>query len=146
MDFKKGITKFFQLTLKRNKREYKTFLQRQAERFCPMKDLLPKMLADIDPQFMKVSVSELEASVKIGMRATHSCEFETHMQWDVSPNYEFRSEGGTFYEVDLSGFKIEEINHLRGIENIESEDHIVFETGREALGYLVDKISGKISR
>jgi hypothetical protein len=147
--FKKEMAKFFQSALKINKREYKTFHQRQAERFRPMKDLLPRMLASMDAKFIKVSVSDVEASVKIGTLATNSSDFETHMQWDVSPNYEIRSDGQPdgriFYEVDLPGVRIEEINRLRGLEDEESEDHIIFETGREALRYLVDKISGKIS-
>ncbi len=149
MGFKKEIAKFFQSALKMKKREYKTFHQRQAERFRPMKDLLPKMLAGMDAEFIKVSVSDVKASVKIGTRATNSGDFETHMQWDISPNYEIRSEaqpeGRIFFEVDLPGYRIEEINRLRGLEDEESEDHIIFENGREALGYLVDKTLGKIA-
>ena len=47
--------------------------------------------------------------------------------------------------MDLPGVRVEEVNHLRGFEDEESENHSVFENEREAFQYLVDKTSGRIA-
>jgi len=114
-------------------------VDRQLERFRPMRALLEELVKSIEPQYISALISEDGALIDVGEQAgSEHFDYDTH--WDIHMKGRLEMKpAGAFLLHEEPGISVEETNHTG------HQETMTFRTEKEAAAYLVQKIAEKVA-
>ncbi|PIP71623.1 MAG: hypothetical protein COW89_10935 [Nitrospinae bacterium CG22_combo_CG10-13_8_21_14_all_47_10] len=148
MDPKDEIQKLIQVELE-NWQDYdkknEDFRVSQVARFQPLRTLLNKLVASIEPEYINTNILEAHAMVEV----KNGDENVSRMSWEIEPNFKVLGEEEEYWSPNLwqkkvnlkeaPGFKVEETRGKSGGRTLE------FETEQDVIHCLVQEIAKRVA-
>ena len=130
--------------LDKSDQKTKEHSERQKQRFIPMRAIIEEISKSIEPEYIRVSISDSHAMIEVGRKKARD-NFEDEIRWEIQPNYQTQvsSESGVMY-LEQPGFRVEE--RLIQYEPEILEHTYTFKDEQLTAEYLLKKIAEKVAR